>query len=86
MKNFIFIGLWPAIGAIFMVVIFVASRSRASTRSSSSIGIGTLALGIVPIIIYWKKGAAYFQRRPLELPDELDVKAPENIDERPPVA
>ena len=49
------------------------------------IGIATLALGIVPIIVYWKKGAAYFTRRPLELPEELDAKAPENIDERPPV-
>jgi hypothetical protein len=51
-----------------------------------AIGLGTLALGIVPIIIYWKKGAAYFTRRPLELPDELDAKAPENIDVRRPAA
>ena len=84
-KNFIFIGLWPAIGAIFMIVIFGFSIPSLDPIVIA-IGIGTLALGIVPIVIYWKKGAAYFKRRPLELPDELDAKAPENIDERPPVA
>ena len=73
-----------AIGAIFMVVIFAFSIPSLDPIVII-IGIGTLALGIVPIIIYWKKGAGYFQRKPLELPDELDAKAPENIDERPPV-
>jgi amino acid transporter len=84
-KNFIFIGLWPGIGAIFMIVIFGFSIPSLDPVVIA-IGLGTLALGIVPIIIYWNKGAAYFKRRPLELPDELDEKAPENIDERPPVA
>ena len=78
-KNFIFIGLWPAIGALFMVWIFVVSIPSLDTIVIV-IGLGALALGIVPIILYWKKGAAYFSRRPLELPDELDATAPDDID------
>ncbi|MEO7015967.1 MAG: APC family permease [Leifsonia sp.] len=81
-KNFIFIGLWPAIGAAFMVWIFCVSIPTLAPVVDV-IGIGALVLGIVPLVLFWKKGRAYFQRRPLELPDELDEEAPENIDERP---
>lgn len=78
-KNFIFIGLWPAVGALFMVWIFFVSIPSLDTIVII-IGLGTLALGIIPVIIFWRKGAAYFRRRPLELPSELDAKAPEDID------
>jgi amino acid transporter len=74
-KNFIFIGLWPAIGALFMVWIFFVSIPNLPTIVLI-IGIGTLALGIVPILIFWRKGASYFKRRPLELPDELTGRIP----------
>ena len=70
MKNFIFIGLWPAIGALFMAWVFVVSIPSLSTIVLV-IGLGTLALGIVPILVFWKKGHRYFNRRPLELPDEF---------------
>jgi Amino acid transporters len=81
-KNFIFIGLWPALGAIFMVWIFVVSIPTLEPIVDV-IGIGTLALGIIPMVIYWQKGKAYFSRRPLELPDDLDRTAPAGIDDRP---
>lgn len=71
-KNFIFIGLWPAIGALFMAAVFVVSIPSLPTIVIV-IGLGTLALGIVPIIIFWRKGAAYFTRRPLEVPDDLSA-------------
>jgi amino acid transporter len=82
LKNFFFIGLWPGLGAAFMVWIFFVSLPSLEPVVIG-IGIGALALGIVPLVLFWKKGAAYFKRRPLELPDELDEKAPENIDETP---
>ncbi len=69
-KNFIFIGLWPAIGALFMAWVFVVSIPSLPTIVLV-IGLGTLALGIVPIIVFWKKGHRYFKRRPLELPEEF---------------
>jgi amino acid transporter len=81
-KNFIFIGLWPGLGAGFMVWIFCVSLPTLEPVVIG-IGIGALALGIIPLALFWKKGAAYFQRRPLELPDELDEKAPSEIDKTP---
>jgi amino acid transporter len=88
-KNFIFIGLWPAIGALFMVWIFAESLFSGLPMIVLVIGIGALALGIIPIIVFWKKGSRYFQRKPLELPDELTgavpivVTEPLNVDEPP---
>ena len=74
-KNFIFIGLWPAIGAIFMAWVFAVSIPSLPTIVLI-IGLGALALGIVPIIVFWRKGSRYFSRRPLELPDELTGSIP----------
>lgn len=69
MRNFIFIGLWPALGAAFMVWIFCVSLPSLPT-AVIAIGIGTLALGIVPVIMFWRKGKGYFGRRGLEVADE----------------
>ena len=74
-KNFIFIGLWPAIGAIFMAWVFAVSIPSLPTIVLI-IGLGALALGIVPIIVFWRKGSRYFSRRPLELPDEFTGSIP----------
>jgi amino acid permease len=68
-KNFLFIGLWPLAGAIFMVWVFVESIPSLGA-TVDIIGLGTLAVGLVPMAIYWAKGSDYFVRRPLELPDE----------------
>jgi amino acid transporter len=69
-KNFIFIALWPGLGAAFMIFIFVTAIPN-STPIVVAIGLGSLALGVIPIIVFWRKGRGYFGRRPLELPDEL---------------
>ena len=69
-RNFIFIALWPGIGAIFMVFIFIAAIPN-SAPIVIAIGIGALVIGIIPIIIFWRKGKAYYGRRPLELPEDL---------------
>lgn len=65
-KNFIFIGLWPGLGAIFMGWIFVVSIPDLGPVVVG-IGLGTLALGLIPMFIYWRKGSPYFTRRPLEV-------------------
>jgi len=69
-KNFIFIALWPGLGAIFMVVIFIAAIPS-SPLIVILIGLGALVIGVVPVIVFWRKGKAYYGRRPLELPEEL---------------
>jgi len=69
-KNFIFIALWPGLGAIFMVWIFIAAIP-ASTPIVIAIGLGALVIGVIPVIVFWRKGKAYYGRRPLELPEDL---------------
>jgi amino acid transporter len=69
-RNFIFIALWPGLGAIFMVFVFVAGIPN-STPTVILIGVGALVIGFIPILIFWRKGKAYYGRRPLELPEEL---------------
>ncbi|ALE05065.1 amino acid permease [Arthrobacter sp. ERGS1:01] len=65
-KNFIFIGLWPGLGAVFMGWIFVVSIPELGPVVVS-IGLGTLALGLIPMFIYWRKGSPYFKRIPLNV-------------------
>ncbi|TWP37166.1 APC family permease [Leekyejoonella antrihumi] len=63
-KNFLFIGLWPAVGAAFMTWIFIESIPTLGL-TIDLIGLGTLAVGIIPMCIYWAKGSSYFVRVPL---------------------
>jgi amino acid transporter len=74
-KNFVFIALWPGLGAVFMVFVFVTAIPN-STPIVVAIGLGSLALGFVPIVVFWRKGRGYFGRRPLELPDEIVADRP----------
>jgi amino acid transporter len=61
--NFIFIGLWPFVGAIFMFI--VLGESVPSNPAAVNIaGIGTLGLGLIPLTIFWIRGSDYFKRLP----------------------
>jgi amino acid transporter len=58
-KNFIFMGLWPLLGALFMTVVFfkVIPPLNVTTKV---VGLGSMALGLLPMAYYaWKK-APYF--------------------------
>ena len=88
-KNFILIGLWPALGAIFMGVIFVlgiVQNFQDDAIVVNVLGLGLIVLGVVPILLFYRKARDYYTRRPLELPDELDAAAPANIDDRDPAS
>ncbi len=61
--NFIFMGLWPLVGAVFMVVMFVKSIPGLN-GTTLGVGLGALALGFIPIAIYWAKGRDYFKMAP----------------------
>ncbi|MGW0393278.1 APC family permease [Streptomyces sp. NPDC003042] len=63
--NFVFIGLWPLGGALFMVWIFAMSIPEL-TGSALAIGLGALALGVVPMLLSWWRGVSYFRPRPLD--------------------
>jgi amino acid transporter len=77
--NAIFIGLWPLIGAVFMFwLLFQVVGSLNAV--SLDVGFGTMAMGLIPLVIYWAKGSRYFRQPYLvgvttttDLPD-VDLK------------
>ncbi|MEV0244666.1 APC family permease [Streptomyces sp. NPDC050674] len=62
--NFLFGGLWPLCGALFMFWVFVESLSELSS-AAITIGVGGLAVGLVPMLWYWRQGSDYY--RPAKL-------------------
>jgi len=64
-KNFLLIGVWPFVGAAFM---FWILGEFVSTNLSDAVviwvGLGGLAIGIIPLVIYWALGSPYFKQRP----------------------
>jgi hypothetical protein len=63
-KNFryaILIGLWPALSGIFLIaVLFKVIPSL--DKLALWVGVGTVAIGIIPMIFYWSKGSPYFNK------------------------
>lgn len=70
--DFLLGGLWPLLGALFMFWIFVESLSELST-AAISIGVGGLAVGLIPMFWYWKRGSDYY--RPARLDASRTVEA-----------
>jgi amino acid transporter len=63
--NLIFIGVWPLLGSAFMFWIFYEALGDLDT-TSKVVGLGALAIGLVPMIWFWAKGSAYYRTPPLE--------------------
>jgi amino acid transporter len=64
-KNLLLIGIWPFVGAVFMFWIlgeFVATNT--SNAVVIWVGLGGLAIGLIPLVIYWALGSPYFRQRP----------------------
>ena len=59
-KYFIFAGLWPLVGAIFMAAVFEQTIPGLN-GTTKLVGLGALALGLIPIAVYWAKGREYFK-------------------------
>ncbi len=62
LSNFVFMGLWPFVGAIFMAYVFVKEIPALwdSTPAAIWFGLGAMALGLVPMTYYWIKHPPYF--------------------------
>ncbi|MFJ5642352.1 APC family permease [Streptomyces sp. NPDC093223] len=58
--NFLLGGVWPLFGAVFMFWIFVESLSELSA-AAITIGVGGLAVGLIPMLWYWKQGSEYYR-------------------------
>jgi amino acid transporter len=59
-SNAFLIGLWPLVGALFMLWILIQSLTTLSAEVIG-IGMGTLALGLVPMAWFWAKGSGYYR-------------------------
>lgn len=58
--NFIFVGLWPLVGAVFLFVVLFEVVGGLSGLTLW-VGFGSMALGLIPMAIYWAKGSRYFR-------------------------
>ncbi|MEV0410365.1 APC family permease [Streptomyces sp. NPDC050448] len=63
--NLLLIGLWPLCGGLFMVWIFVQSVTELNALALG-IGLGTLVLGVVPMLRYRRRGRSYYEPVPLD--------------------
>ncbi|MER7517092.1 APC family permease [Streptomyces sp. NPDC126499] len=59
-RDFVLGGVWPLLGSAFMLWAFVESLGELST-ASLAIGLGGLAAGVLPMLVYWRKGSAYYR-------------------------
>ncbi|MER8186067.1 APC family permease [Kitasatospora sp. NPDC094015] len=73
-SNAVFIGLWPLAGALFMAFVFVQALVD-FTALQLGLGLGTLALGLIPMGWYWARGSAYYRPARLDATDADDVEA-----------
>ncbi|MEU2285332.1 APC family permease [Streptomyces sp. NPDC013178] len=71
-SDFLFGGLWPLCGALFMFWIFVESLGELSS-TAIAIGLGGLGVGLVPMLWYWRQGSDYY--RPARLDASRTVEA-----------
>src|SRR3954447_914536 len=74
-SNLVFIGLWPLLGAVFMFWVFVESLPELD-GTTKAVGLGALALGLIPMGWYWSRGVEYYRSSPLETFEELEEPSP----------
>jgi amino acid transporter len=67
-------GLWPLTGSLFMFWIFFEALGDFSA-TALALGLGSLAVGAVPMLWYWRRGSSYY--RPAKLDASQTVRAEE---------
>lgn len=58
--NFVFVGLWPLVGAVFMFWV-LAEVVGSLSGTTLWVGFGSMVLGLIPMAIYWIRGSHYFR-------------------------
>ncbi|MBT2444375.1 APC family permease [Streptomyces sp. ISL-36] len=74
-RNFLLGGVWPLFGSAFMLWAFVESLGELTT-TALVIGLGGLLVGVVPMIVYWRKGSAYYRPSRLDAARALAAAGP----------
>ncbi|MFI9568630.1 APC family permease [Streptomyces rishiriensis] len=80
LSDFVLGGLWPLFGALFMFWVFAESLGELAP-AAVAIGIGGLAVGLAPMLWYWRRGSDYY--RPARLDASLTVRTDYVPDGRP---
>ncbi|MET8586823.1 APC family permease [Streptomyces collinus] len=71
-SGFLLDGLWPLLGSVFMFWMLVESLGELS-GAAIAIGVGGLAVGLIPMFWYWRQGSGYY--RPAKLDATRTVAA-----------
>lgn len=81
LRNTLFIGFLPLLGAAFMAFTLVENLTGSSLNAETKwIGLGALALGLIPMIWYVVKKVPYYDRKArLASEDELEVQLAEAV-------
>ncbi|MER6788793.1 APC family permease [Streptomyces sp. NPDC000658] len=64
--DFVLGGLWPLFGSLFMFWVFAESLGELEP-AAVAIGVGGLAVGLAPMLWYWRRGSDYYR------PSRLDA-------------
>jgi amino acid transporter len=76
-RNLVLIGIWPLVGALFMFwILFEFVKTNTSDAVIIWVGLGGLAIGLIPLVIYWAMGSPYFKQRPTlgaDVPEDAGV-------------
>lgn len=71
LSNALFIGFFPLLGAAFMIYTFVENISGSGlSAGTKEIGVGALALGLIPMVSYMVKKVPYYNRQARLASDE----------------
>jgi amino acid transporter len=72
-KNFLLIGVWPTVGALFMLYIFFAAIPN-NEPVVNILGLGLILVGVIPLALFYRKAKeTYFTRKPLDVPADFEA-------------
>ncbi|MEI6476245.1 MAG: APC family permease [Actinomycetes bacterium] len=60
-QTFFMVGVWPALSGLFLIAVLIKVIPTLS-HLALWVGVGTVAIGIIPMTIYWRQGAEYFNK------------------------
>ena len=60
-KTFVLVGLWPALSGIFLIAVLFKVIPTLS-HLALWVGVGTVAIGVVPMTVFWRQGSTYFNK------------------------
>ncbi len=60
-RTFLLVGLWPALSGLFLIAVLFKVIPTLS-HLALWVGVGTVAIGVIPMTIFWRQGSSYFHK------------------------